>query len=114
MMRERRRDFCKVLRECNGEDLKEKEEEEEVEVEDEDVFEDDEELVYIFWDEVIEEGFEDVFKKLLFNLVNLSDEFLLLFKVFVFDLRIYMMLMKGYMKNGCVVDIVRMFEVMRC
>ncbi|KAH0927599.1 hypothetical protein HID58_019855 [Brassica napus] len=40
-MRERRRDLCKVLRECNGEDLKEKEEEEEAEAED--AFEDDEE-----------------------------------------------------------------------
>lgn len=110
-MRERRRDLCKVLRECNGEDLKEKEEEEEAEAED--AFEDDEESVYTPRDEVIEEGSEDVFKKLLPNSVNPSDEPPLLPKAFAPDSRIYTTLMKGYMKNGRVADTARMLEAMR-
>ncbi|KAF3605580.1 hypothetical protein DY000_02051057 [Brassica cretica] len=108
-MREKRRDLCKVLRECNGQDLKEKEEVEE----EEDAFEDDEGLVYTPRDEVIEEGSEDVFKKLLPNSVNPSDEPPLLPKAFAPDSRIYTTLMKGYMKNGRVADTARMLEAMR-
>ncbi|KAJ0263677.1 Pentatricopeptide repeat-containing protein [Hirschfeldia incana] len=106
-MREKRRDLCKVLRDCNGEDLKEKQEEEE---EAEDAFEDEEDTVY---NEVIEEVSEDVFKKLLPNSVNPSDEPPLLPKAFAPDSRIYTTLMKGYMKNGRVADTARMLEAMR-
>ncbi|CAA7012999.1 unnamed protein product [Microthlaspi erraticum] len=110
-MREKRRDLCKVLRECNSQDLKEKKEEEAEEAED--AFEDDEDSVYSARDEVTEEGFEDVFKKLLPNSVDPSDEPPLLPKVFAPDSRIYTTLMKGYMKNGRVADTARMLEAMR-
>ncbi|CAH8391327.1 unnamed protein product [Eruca vesicaria subsp. sativa] len=112
-MRERRRDLCKVLRECNGEDLKEKEEEEEEEEEAEDGFDDEEDTVYTARDEVVEEGSEDMFKKLLPNSVNPREEPPLLPKAFAPDSRIYTTLMKGYMKNGRVADTARMLEAMR-
>ncbi|KFK38356.1 hypothetical protein AALP_AA3G103300 [Arabis alpina] len=113
-MREKRRDLCKVLRECNGEDLKEKEEEEAEEEDDEDSFEDDEDdLGSSARDEVSEEVSEDVFKKLLPNSVEPSDKPPLLPKVFAPDSRIYTTLMKGYMKNGRVADTARMLEAMR-
>lgn len=113
-MREKRRDLCRVLRECNGEDLKEKEEEEaEDDEDDEDAFEDDEDLGYSTRDEVREEVFEDVFKKLLPNSVEPSDKPPLLPKVFAPDSRIYTTLMKGYMTNGRVADTARMLEAMR-
>lgn len=111
-MREKRRDLCKVLRECNAEDLKEKEEEDAEN--DEDAFEDDEDSGYSARDEVSsEEGVEDVFKKLLPNSVDPSDDPPLLPKVFAPDSRIYTTLMKGYMKNGRVADTTRMLEAMR-
>ncbi|ESQ49107.1 hypothetical protein EUTSA_v10020113mg [Eutrema salsugineum] len=110
-MREKRRDLCKVLRECNIEDLKEKEEEEAED--DEDAFEDGEDSGYSPRDEVNEEVFEDVFKKLLPNSVTPSDKPPLLPRVFAPDSRIYTTLMKGYMKNGRVADTARMLEAMR-
>ncbi|KAL1193892.1 Pentatricopeptide repeat-containing protein [Cardamine amara subsp. amara] len=109
-MREKRRDLCKVLRECNAEDLKEKEEEEAGDAAFED---DDEDSGFLAQDEVSEEGIEDVFKKLLPNAVDPSDEPPLLPKVFAPDSRIYTTLMKGYMKNGRVADTARMLEAMR-
>ncbi|CDY41595.1 BnaC05g43320D [Brassica napus] len=63
--------------------------------------------------ELIEEGSEDAFKKLLPNSVNPSDEPPLLPKAFAPDSRIYTTLMKGYMKNGRVADTARMLEAMR-
>ncbi|XP_010464618.1 PREDICTED: pentatricopeptide repeat-containing protein At3g09650, chloroplastic-like [Camelina sativa] len=113
-MREKRRDLCKVLRECNAEDLKEKEEEEAEDDDDDDAFEDDEDMGYSARDEVSsEEEFEDVFKKLLPNSVDPRSDPPLLPKVFAPDSRIYTTLMKGYMKNGRVADTARMLEAMR-
>ncbi|KAF7804492.1 pentatricopeptide repeat-containing protein [Senna tora] len=64
--------------------------------------------------ENMDENDESVFKKLLPNLINPSDnEPPLLPKVYAPDSRIYTTLMKGYMKVGRVSDTVRMLEAMR-
>ncbi|XP_028775179.1 pentatricopeptide repeat-containing protein At3g09650, chloroplastic [Neltuma alba] len=61
------------------------------------------------------ENDESVFKKLLPNLTNQSDnEQPLLPKVYAPNSRIYTTLMKGYMQAGRVSDTVRMLEAMRC
>ncbi|KAL2323293.1 hypothetical protein Fmac_027672 [Flemingia macrophylla] len=86
-MREKRRDICRVLRECN--------------LDDQDNDNDDDDCV---------------FEKLLPNLVDQSGneaEPPLLPKVYAPNTRTYTTLMKGYMNAGRVSDTVRMLEAMR-
>ncbi|KAK0585051.1 hypothetical protein LWI29_022759 [Acer saccharum] len=83
-MREGRRDLCKVLRDSNFKDLSDN------------------------------KGDDDVFERLLPNSVNPTSEPPLLVKVYPPNSRIYTTLMKGYMNQGRVTDMVRMLEAMKC
>ncbi|KAK2647710.1 hypothetical protein Ddye_015199 [Dipteronia dyeriana] len=83
-MREGRRDLCAVLRDSNFKDLSDN------------------------------EGDDGVFERLLPNSVNPTSEPPLLVKVYPPNSRIYTTLMKGYMNQGRVTDMVRMLEAMKC
>ncbi|KAK3227659.1 hypothetical protein Dsin_007521 [Dipteronia sinensis] len=83
-LREGRRDLCAVLRDSNFKDLSDN------------------------------EGDDGVFKRLLPNSVNPTSEPPLLVKVYPPNSRIYTTLMKGYMNQGRVTDMVRMLEAMKC
>ncbi|TXG59123.1 hypothetical protein EZV62_016952 [Acer yangbiense] len=83
-MREGRRDLCAVLRDSNFKDLSDN------------------------------KGDDGVFERLLPNSVNPTSEPPLLVKVYPPNSRIYTTLMKGYMNQGRVTDMVRMLEAMKC
>ncbi|KAK4478625.1 hypothetical protein RD792_014114 [Penstemon davidsonii] len=88
-MRDGRKDLCKLLRDSSK-------------------YSDDEEVK-----NESENNRNDVFGKLLPNLIDINNEPLELPVSFEPDSRIYTTLMKGYMKAGRVADTVRMLEAMR-
>ncbi|KAL3825928.1 hypothetical protein ACJIZ3_021957 [Penstemon smallii] len=87
-MRDGRKDICKILRDSSN-------------------YSDDEEV------KESENNKNDIFEKLLPNLIDVNNEPLELPVSFDPDSRIYTTLMKGYMKAGRVADTVRMLEAMR-